>query len=63
MTIRGIHHITLVCADMERTARFYTEVLGLCLVKRTVNFDDPHSKHLYFGDRVGSPGTVITFFV
>lgn len=62
MTIRGIHHITLLCADMERTARFYTGVLGLRLVKRTVNYDDPNSKHFYFGDRVGSPGTLITFF-
>jgi glyoxalase family protein len=62
VTIRGIHHITLICSDVERTARFYTEVLGLRLVKRTVNFDDPDARHYYFGDRLGSPGTVITFF-
>ena len=62
MTIRGIHHVTLICADMQRTTKFYTDVLGLRLVKRTVNFDDPTSKHVYFGDRVGSPGTGVTFF-
>ncbi|MFQ5693308.1 MAG: VOC family protein [Nitrospinota bacterium] len=61
-TTHGIHHITLICRDMDRTAKFYTEVLGLRLVKRTVNYDDPSSKHFYFGDASGSPGTVLTFF-
>lgn len=62
MTILGLHHITLVSADAQRTVDFYTRVLGLRLVKQTVNFDDPGSYHLYFGDAVGSPGTAITFF-
>jgi glyoxalase family protein len=60
MTILGLHHITLVCADAQRTADFYTKVLGLRLVKKTVNFDDPGSYHLYFGDEVGRPGTAVT---
>lgn len=59
---RGIHHITLICRDMERTVKFYTGLLGLRLVKQTVNYDDPSSKHFYFGDETGSPGTVLTFF-
>lgn len=62
MTIVGLHHITLVCADAQRTVDFYTQVLGQRLVKQTVNFDDPGSYHLYFGDEIGRPGTAITFF-
>lgn len=62
MTILGIHHITLVCAEAQRAVDFYTGVLGLRLVKRTVNFDDPSSYHLYFGDQQGSPGSAVTFF-
>jgi glyoxalase family protein len=62
MTILGIHHITLVCADAQRSVDFYTGVLGQRLVKQTVNFDDPGSFHLYFGDELGQPGTAITFF-
>jgi glyoxalase family protein len=62
MTILGLHHITLVSSNAQRTLDFYTRVLGLRLVKKTVNFDDPGSYHLYFGDRTGSPGTAITFF-
>ncbi|MBI3287807.1 MAG: VOC family protein [Chloroflexi bacterium] len=62
MKLSGIHHITLICSDMERTVKFYTEVLGLVLVKRTVNFDDPSAKHFYFGDERGSPGSLVTFF-
>ncbi len=62
MTILGLHHITLVSANAQRTIDFYTQVLGLRLVKQTVNFDDPGSYHLYFGDEVGRPGTAITFF-
>jgi glyoxalase family protein len=60
--VQGIHHITIVCGDAQRTIDFYTGVLGLRLVKKTVNFDDPGSYHLYFGDAVGSPGSAITFF-
>ena len=62
MTIRGIHHITLVCADAQRTADFYTGLLGLQLVKQTVNFDQPTTYHLYFGGPTGAPGTLVTFF-
>jgi glyoxalase family protein len=62
MTILGFHHITLICADAQRTVEFYTDVLGLRLVKRTVNFDEPDTYHLYFGDSTGRPGTVVTFF-
>lgn len=62
MTIQGLHHITLVCSDAQRTVDFYTRVLGQRLVKQTVNFDDPGSYHLYFGDEVGRPGSAITFF-
>lgn len=62
MTILGLHHITLVSSNAQRTVDFYTQVLGLRLVKQTVNFDDPGSYHLYFGDEVGRPGTAITFF-
>jgi glyoxalase family protein len=61
-SILGLHHITLVCSNAARTVNFYTRILGLQCVKKTVNFDDPGSYHLYFGDRVGTPGTVVTFF-
>jgi glyoxalase family protein len=62
MCILGLHHITIVSADAQRTVDFYTRVLGQRLVKKTVNFDDPGSYHLYFGDELGRPGTAITFF-
>lgn len=62
MSVQGIHHITLVCRDAQRTVDFYSGALGLRLVKKTVNFDDPGAYHLYFGDSVGSPGSAITFF-
>jgi glyoxalase family protein len=62
MRSAGIHHITAIAGDPQRNLDFYTETLGLRLVKRTVNFDDPGSYHFYFGDSVGNPGTIITFF-
>jgi glyoxalase family protein len=62
MQLTRLHHVTCVCADAQRTLEFYRDRLGFSLVKKTVNFDDPHSYHLYFGDEVGSPGTLITFF-
>jgi glyoxalase family protein len=62
MTVQGLHHITIVCANAQRTVDFYTGVLGLRLVKKTVNFDDPGSYHLYFGNETGSPGSAITYF-
>jgi glyoxalase family protein len=61
MQLRGLHHVTCVCSNAQRTLDFYRQ-LGFGLVKKTVNFDDPHSYHLYFGDEVGSPGSLITFF-
>ena len=62
LATRGFHHITMVAADARRTLGFYRGLLGLGLVKRTVNFDDPGSYHLYFGDAAGRPGTLLTFF-
>ncbi len=62
MSLLGLHHITMICANARRTVDFYTRTLGLRLVKKTVNFDDPGSYHLYFGDAVGRPGTLLTFF-
>jgi len=59
--LAALHHVTCVCSDAQQTLDFYRQ-LGFTLVKKTVNFDDPHSYHLYFGDDVGSPGTLITFF-
>ena len=58
----GFHHVTMVSGDAPRTVRFYRDVLGLGLVKRTVNFDDPAAYHLYFGRGRGTPGTLLTFF-
>jgi len=60
--IPGIHHITVVASDPQRNVDFYTDVLGLSLVKRTVNFDSPGVYHLYYGDGTGTPGTILTFF-
>jgi glyoxalase family protein len=62
MKLLGIHHITAIASDPQRNLDFYTQVLGLRLVKRTVNFDDPSTYHFYFGDQIGAPGTIITFF-
>ena len=62
MKLRGIHHITAIASDPQHNVDFYTQILGLRLAKRTVNFDDPSTYHLYFGDRTGQPGTAITFF-
>jgi catechol 2,3-dioxygenase-like lactoylglutathione lyase family enzyme len=60
--ILGIHHVTAITSDPQRNVDFYTGVLGLRLVKLTVNFDDPRSYHLYYGDVMGHPGTIMTFF-
>jgi glyoxalase family protein len=59
----GIHHITGIAGNPRRHVAFYTDVLGLRLVKKTVNFDDPGTWHLYYGDETGSPGTALTFFL
>jgi glyoxalase family protein len=60
--IVGLHHVTAIASDPQRNLDFYTGVLGLRFVKRTVNFDDPGTYHFYFGDDTGSPGTILTFF-
>ena len=62
MTVPGIHHVTAITGDVQRTVDFHVGVLGLRLLKKTVNFDVPDTYHLYFGDLVGTPGTAITFF-
>lgn len=59
---KGIHHITAVAGDPRQNLGFYAGLLGLRLVKKTVNFDDPSVYHLYYGDETGSPGTILTFF-
>jgi len=59
--IPGLHHVTAIASDPQKNLDFYTEVLGLRFVKRTVNFDDPGTYHFYFGDDAGSPGTILTF--
>lgn len=59
---KGIHHVTAIAGDPQQNLDFYSGVLGLRLVKRTVNFDDPGTYHLYYGDEEGRPGTIMTFF-
>ncbi len=58
----GAHHVTAIAGDPQQNVDFYAGVLGLRLVKKTVNFDDPSSYHLYYGDAGGTPGTIMTFF-
>lgn len=58
----GIHHVTAVASDPQANADFYLNALGMRLVKKTVNFDSPDTYHLYYGDRAGNPGTILTFF-
>ena len=60
--LSGIHHVTAIASDAQRNLDFYAGMLGLRLVKRTVNFDDPQTYHFYFGDEVGTPGSIMTFF-
>src|ERR1700742_2134243 len=58
----GIHHVTAISGPARQNLDFYTRTLGLRLVKKTVNFDDPGTYHLYYGDELGRPGTILTFF-
>ena len=60
--VLGLHHITAISSDPQKTLDFYTKILGLRLIKLTVNYDDPSTYHIYFGDEIGHPGTVLTFF-
>ena len=62
MHLDGLHHLTMITADARATVAFYGDVLGLRLVKKTVNFDAPDAYHLYFGDEQGSPGSILTWF-
>src|SRR5664279_2166155 len=62
MKLDGMHHITMITGDATRNVEFYAGVLGLRLVKTTVNFDAPEAYHLYFGDEQGSPGSILTWF-
>ncbi len=61
-TILGLHHITAIAGDAKQNFNFYSKILGLRFIKKTVNFDDPGTYHFYFGDEVGSAGTILTFF-
>ena len=61
-THHGIHHVTAIAGPARRNLNFYTQVLGLRLVKKTVNFDDPGTYHFYYGNEEGRPGTILTFF-
>ena len=60
--VLGLHHVTAISRDPQKTLDFYTKILGLRLIKLTVNYDDPSTYHIYFGDDIGHPGTVLTFF-
>src|ERR1700748_1608203 len=62
MNLDGMHHITMITGDARRNVDFYADVLGLRLLKKTVNFDAPEAYHLYFGDEQGSPGSILTWF-
>jgi len=62
MAHNGIHHVTAIAGSARRNVDFYTRVLGMRMVKKTVNFDDPGTYHLYYGDPKGSPGSILTFF-
>lgn len=61
MRLTGLHHVTLISGDLERTTAFYRDVLGLTLVREGANDDDPGARHFWFGDADGSPGTLISF--
>ncbi|MEO8861481.1 MAG: ring-cleaving dioxygenase [Ginsengibacter sp.] len=61
-SVLGLHHITAIAGNAKRNFEFYTKILGLRMVKRTVNFDDPGTYHFYFGDETGTPGGILTFF-
>jgi len=60
--INGIHHVTAIAADPQQNVDFYVGLLGLRLVKKTVNFDAPDVYHLYYGDETGNAGSILTFF-
>src|SRR5947209_17903621 len=60
--ITGIHHVTALADNSQKNIDFYTGILGIRLVKKTINFDAPEVYHFYYGNEIGSPGTILTFF-
>jgi glyoxalase family protein len=60
LRLSGLHHVTVICSDAERSVAFYRNLLGLRVVKQTVNDDDRSARHLFFGDEQGRPGTLVT---
>ena len=62
MKLQGMHHLTMITGDAQKNVDFYAGLLGLRMVKKTVNFDAPEAYHLYFGDELGSPGSILTWF-
>ncbi|HST38013.1 MAG TPA: VOC family protein, partial [Conexibacter sp.] len=62
MKLEGLHHITMITGDAQKNVAFYADLLGLRLVKKTVNFDQPEAYHLYLGDETGAPGSILTWF-
>jgi catechol 2,3-dioxygenase-like lactoylglutathione lyase family enzyme len=61
MQLTGLHHVTMIVADLDRTTAFYRDVLGMALVREGMNDDDPDARHFWFGDASGSPGTLVSF--
>ena len=61
MRLLGLHHVTVICSDLQRTTAFYRDLLGLALVRETVNDDDPDARHFWFGDAHGTAGTLLSF--
>ena len=61
MALTGLHHVTLISGDLERTTAFYRDLLGLALVREAANDDDPDARHFWFGDAEGTPGTLLSF--
>jgi len=61
LKLRGLHHVTAICSNLDRTVSFYRDLLGMTLIKRTENEDDPGARHFYFGDSEATPGSIVTF--
>ncbi|MGH1362845.1 MAG: VOC family protein [Calditrichia bacterium] len=61
--VTGIHHVSAIAGDLQTNLKFYRKILGLRLIKTTINFDDPSQYHLYYSSAVGAPGTLLTFFI
>jgi catechol 2,3-dioxygenase-like lactoylglutathione lyase family enzyme len=61
MRLTGLHHVTAICADLDRTVAFYRDVLGLAVVQEGANDDDPGARHFWLGDGAGTPGTLVSF--